>query len=335
MDVSFIIPIYNTKEHLLLRCFESILKLKDIEYEVLLIDDGSESFVEEFCEQFTKEHEMFHYFKKNNEGVSIARNYGINKAIGDYLFFIDSDDTIVTDIFNKSSLNNQADMIVFDLELVDESKVVVWSSFECNSGNIKSEDAILAMMYSGRLNSPCAKMIKRDFIKENKIYFDKNLITGEDADFILNIFLLSPSIYYVDKTIYKYWRRNESSRKRMVSNPEKLVDNYVYHKLKKISIVDKLEIDFKEKQNAKIALVSAEVKSIFNLALDLEQEGLLSDSLKQKIIKAIKDIELSILVECNYFTKLRYNIISKEMWKVMIGIGCIRNIYLALRGLHT
>ena len=121
----------------------------------------------------------------------------------------------------------------------------------------------------------------------------------------------------------------------MVSNPEKLVDNYVYHKLKKISIVDKLEIDFKEKQNAKIALVSAEVKSIFNLALDLEQEGLLSDSLKQKIIKAIKDIELSILVECNYFTKLRYNIISKEMWKVMIGIGCIRNIYLALRGLHT
>lgn len=335
MDVSFIIPIYNTREDLLLRCFESILKLENIKYEVLLIDDGSKPFVEQFCKKFTEKYQMFHYFKKSNEGVSAARNYGISKAKGEYLFFIDSDDTILPNNLNKSILDNSVDMIVFDLSLVDEEKVVVWNSFECNSGYIKSKEAILSMMYSTRLNSPCAKLIKRDLIIKNMIYFDKELITGEDADFILSILLLEPSICYINKVVYQYWRTDESSKMRMISNPEKLVDNYEYHKIKKINILDKIEIDFKSKKDAQIALVSSEIKSIFNLAIDLDQEGMLLDLLKEKITKAIRNIELSILEECNWSTKLRYYILDKELWRAMKKIGYIRKIYLALRGLHT
>ena len=204
MDVSFIIPIYNTQETLLLRCFESILKLENIKYEVLLIDDGSKLFVEQICKSFTKKHRMFHYFKKNNEGVSEARNYGISKAKGEYLFFIDSDDSILPNNLNKLILDSSVDMIVFDLALVDEKKMIICNSFKCNSGYIKSKEAILSMMYSTRLNSPCAKLIKRNLIIENMIHFNKELITGEDADFIMSILLLEPSIYYINKVIYQY-----------------------------------------------------------------------------------------------------------------------------------
>ncbi|MBY6839006.1 glycosyltransferase family 2 protein [Clostridium botulinum] len=334
MEVSFIIPIYNTEESLLLRCFNSILNLRDIKYEVLLIDDGSQNFVEQFCKQFSITHPTFHYFKKNNEGVSEARNYGINKAIGKYIFFIDSDDSIVPECFNEPLMNNKFDIIIFDLALSNKFKSVVWKSFEHNSREVESKEAILDMMYSGCLNSPCSKLIKRDLIIKNKIYFDKNLITGEDADFILNIFLLAPSIYYVNKVIYHYFRTNESSRKRMLSNPEKLVENYEYHKFKKMKILDQLEIDCNSKKNAKIALISTEIKNIFNLVLELQQEGLFSDSLEKKIIQAIKHIEISILMECKFSTKLRYYIIHKKKWKIMIGIQSIRRIYLTFRGLH-
>ena len=335
MEVSFIIPIYNTEKDLLLRCFDSILKIKDIKYEVLLVDDGSEEFVEDFCKKFTEKNKMFRYFKKNNEGVSAARNYGIDKSEGKYLFFIDSDDIIVPDIFDKSLLYNSNDIIVFDLALVNKSKSIVWNSFECSSGNIKSKDAILSMMHSGRLNSPCAKLIKRDLVIKNNIYFNKNLITGEDADFILNILLLSPSIYYINKVIYQYWRVEESSRRRMISNPEKLIDNYEYHKVKKIEILDKIEIDFKVRQDAKISLLSIEIKNLFNMALELDAEGMLSDLLKDKITKTIRNIDLYILVKCNYITRLRYYILCKQIWSIIPSIGYIRNIYLNLRGLHT
>lgn len=335
MDVSFIIPIYNTEKNLLLRCFDSILKIRGIKYEVLLVDDGSKAFVEEFCKQFIKNHKMFHYFKKSNEGVSIARNYGISKAVGNYLFFIDSDDVIVPNIFNKSLLDNSTDMVIFDLALVNKSKSLVWNSFECNPGNIDSIDAILSMMYSGRLNSPCAKLIKRDLVVGNKIYFDKNLITGEDADFILNILLLSPSIYYINEVIYQYWRTEESSRRRMISNSAKLIDNYESHRVKKTKIVDNLQIDFMSKQNAKRALVLTEIKSLFNLALDLQNEGALLDLSKEKITKAIKNIKLTILLECDLLTKLRYYILYKQMWILIPIIAHLRNIYSSIRGLHT
>ncbi len=82
-------------------------------------------------------------------------------------------------------------------------------------------------------------------------------------------------------------------------------------------------------------MVSSEIKSIFNLAIDLDQEGMLLDFLKEKIIKAIRNIELSILEECNWSTKLRYYILDKELWIAMRKVGLARKIYLSLRGLHT
>ena len=334
MDVSFIVPIYNTEERLLLRCFNSILKLKDIKYEVLLIDDGSEDFVEEFCKQFISEYSMFHYLKKSNEGVSQARNYGINRAKGKYLFFIDSDDAIVPEVFNRSLFDNRYDIIIFDLALVDKSKLIVWHSLEGRSRNIDSKDAILTMMYSSSLNSPCTKLIKRELVIRNKIYFDKNIIVGEDAHFILSLFLLSPQIYYNSKIIYHYFRIDESSRRRRIINPKKIIENIEEHKLREIGILDNLEIDCNIKENVRTAIISNGIKDIFNLALDFQDEKLLSDLLKEKIIKVIKNIDISILVKCNLPTKIRYYIIDKEMWGLMAKIQYIRRIYLKLRGLH-
>ncbi|MGJ0841790.1 glycosyltransferase family 2 protein [Clostridium tertium] len=334
MDISFIIPIYNTEEHLLLRCFKSILELKYIKYEVLLIDDGSEDFVETFCSNFCNDYEMFHYYKKCNEGVSEARNFGLNKATGKYIFFIDSDDRIVAEALNRSVIESSSDIIIFDMALVNESKMLIWNSFDCGSGKIESKNAILSMMYSGRLNSPCAKLIKRNLIFKNKISFDKNLITGEDADFILKIFQLSPDIYYVNKVVYQYWRTEESGRNRMIWNSDKLIENYEYHALKNIDILDKIQVDIKVRENAKKALISTEVKNLFNLALDLEQEGILLDSLKNKITISIKNINLDILLKCDRLTKIRYNLLYNQMWKVMLYVGYIRNIYLSIRGLH-
>ena len=120
--ISFIIPIYNTKLELLKRCFSSILELKHLKYEVLLIDDGSEKFIEEFCKDFIKDYSNFYFFRKENEGVSRARNLGIKLAKGNYVFFIDSDDTIVAESLDSLKLEKDTDLVLFDFELIEKEK---------------------------------------------------------------------------------------------------------------------------------------------------------------------------------------------------------------------
>lgn len=334
MDISFIIPIYNTQENLLLRCFESILKLKYIEYEVLLIDDGSEFFVKNFCENFVKDHENFYYLRKNNAGVSEARNYGIKNAKGKYLFFVDSDDTIFADNLDKDTLNKDIDVIIYNSALVDEKKKIPWYSFDGEEGYKESKEAILCMMHSTKLNNPFAKFIKRELIVKNEIYFDRNIVTGEDADFLLNTFLLNPTIYYNNKVIYYYWRTDESARKRRVSHAEKLINNYEYHKMKKLKVLEQLNIDSSSKVKAQISVVSLEIKNIFNLAINLNEEKMLSDLLKEKVAKAINNVESEILMKCNRSTKLRYYILKKNKWFAMKNVGFVRKIYLKFMGLH-
>ena len=94
--ISVIIPIYNMEKYLD-RCINSITEQSYKNIEILLINDGSTDNSLKICKKFQKEDERIKFFSMNHQGVSIARNLGIEKAKGKYIMFIDSDDWIEKD----------------------------------------------------------------------------------------------------------------------------------------------------------------------------------------------------------------------------------------------
>lgn len=101
MLISVIVPVYNVEKYLR-RCVESIMSQTYKEIEILLIDDGSTDDSGRICDDLALKDRRIHVFHKENGGVSSARNLGIERACGDYICFVDSDDWIDIDYFENA-----------------------------------------------------------------------------------------------------------------------------------------------------------------------------------------------------------------------------------------
>ena len=113
--ISIIIPIYNS-EKFLVRCLDSILNQLYNDFEVILIDDGSKDHSLEICQRYSLLDARFKVYSKENGGVSSARNFGLSKAVGSYIVFIDSDDYIAP-LFLKSYIIYQNHLRYLDLKI--------------------------------------------------------------------------------------------------------------------------------------------------------------------------------------------------------------------------
>ena len=91
--ISVVVPIYNSENSLDV-CLESIVRQNYKNFEIILIDDGSTDKSQEICRQYQKEYQNVYYYYQLNSGVSVARNVGIDKATGDLIYFMDSDDIL-------------------------------------------------------------------------------------------------------------------------------------------------------------------------------------------------------------------------------------------------
>ncbi|HEM5188819.1 TPA: glycosyltransferase, partial [Streptococcus suis] len=116
--LSVIIPVYQVEKYLK-RCIDSVLAQKFIDYEIILVDDGSTDSSPEICDEYSIEHPHISVIHKENGGLSDARNVGIKHAVGEYIFFLDSDDWISPTMFEslKEIISSKKhDIIHFDLQ---------------------------------------------------------------------------------------------------------------------------------------------------------------------------------------------------------------------------
>ena len=109
MKVSIIVPVYNVSKYIK-RCLDSLVKQTLSNVEIILVNDGSEEDEEVLIKEYMLEHNNIKYYKKKNGGLSSARNYGLKKAIGEYILFVDSDDYIdenmCLNLYNVAKKNN-------------------------------------------------------------------------------------------------------------------------------------------------------------------------------------------------------------------------------------
>lgn len=219
LELSVIIPVYNVEKYLE-ECLNSISKIKDINYEILIVNDGSPDNSQKIIEEFCKNNNKAKFFIKENGGISSARNYGLERAKGEYIWFVDSDDFINTDEFQNfyKGLEEGIDILIGNYFLLKDKNITQGTeSYKKNiifSGEKflrENGKVILGKGYVWR------NLYRREFLMNNNLYFEKGIVL-EDQLFTILCFLKAKKIKYLDKSIYYYRIGREGS---ITSTPNK------------------------------------------------------------------------------------------------------------------
>ena len=181
---SIIIPVYNVKEYLE-KCLESVLSQSFQDFECILIDDGSKDGSAQICDALATQDKRIRVVHKENEGVAIARNTGIRMAAGDFLMFLDSDDTFSLDLLEMSASKlkqTNSDILVFGYQRVKDNGMSIYQSLP------EENCSITSLLNDG---------YDLSFLLWNKIYA-KKLFDGIDLERLKGITFSEDSILTID-----------------------------------------------------------------------------------------------------------------------------------------
>ena len=212
IKLSIIIPVFNA-ENTLKRCLDSVLQQKDDELEIVVINDGSKDLSDEIMQEYKLRYpEIISYYKKQNTGVADTRNYGIAKAKGKYIMFLDSDDYIDIDLYSiiKQYIEKNIELIKFKLQRVDENNNIIEKVtgpiFEKTTG----EEGFKYLYASDvLLDSPCVYVMKKDIFIRNKLMFNVGT-EHEDFGLIPFVIVLARSMISIAFYGYQYVQSNGS-----------------------------------------------------------------------------------------------------------------------------
>lgn len=193
--ISVIVPVYNVEKYIG-KCIESILSQTFTDFELILVDDGTPDTSGAICDDYAKKDGRVKVFHKPNGGVSSARNNGIEKATGEWICFVDSDDWIEPTYLEDFGLDeSDADIYLQGYVKEKDGSVIARHDFE----KCESDDFFTVLSYSEDnyiINSPCFKLFKRSVIMNNYVRFETNMSYGEDHLFSLTYVLFARSAHF-------------------------------------------------------------------------------------------------------------------------------------------
>lgn len=200
MQLSIIIPVYNAEAYLD-SCLESIVECKE-EFELILVNDGSTDSSSEICQKYANKDLRVKYYEKENKGVSDTRNFGLERATGEFICFVDADDYLSKDWYEK----------IYDAIKLDADVLIFSDSVTGNYGKEKIFDNLFGKESEiAFLGTPWSKIFKSELIKKNNMYFDTNLIHGEDLLFNYELFLKADKIEFISDSFYCYRVNGDSA----------------------------------------------------------------------------------------------------------------------------
>lgn len=211
---SLIVPVYNV-ENYIENCINSILVQDYKDYEVIIVDDGSIDASGYKADKIAKlNSEKVKVIHQKNKGLGGARNSGLMKASGEYVWFIDSDDTIANNALKEIDdfiVKHKVDLVVFDYLYVDEkgkklSREVGFSK----PGTISTLEETPEMLFMA--NSACNKVYRKDLFEMTGVLFPEHK-WFEDLCTVVKLYPFAKKIGYLDKELYFYLQRSGSIMK--------------------------------------------------------------------------------------------------------------------------
>lgn len=282
MFLSVIIAVYNAEDYIK-ECVRSVQKQSLENFEIILVNDGSEDSSFAVCQDFAEEYKNISAFSISHSGAAAARNAGLKQAKGDYVLFLDSDDFILReDCFEQLLINSKSgcEAIFFKYrDYFDNTKVLEDCPFSYkNARNAETyakkiealvrDDAFYGMAWT--------KCIKRNFLSEQKIDFQEGL-KGEDMDWNFKLVTTLSDICFIDEPFIAYRRRAGSAS---TQNSLKQLADFVYIIKKWQNRVSEIE-----DETLKTALFGALAKYYANLLITYTR---VSDTKKKIFIPEIK-----------------------------------------------
>ena len=217
IKVSVIVPVYNVEKYIE-KCLDSLVNQTLKEIEIIVVNDGTPDNSQKIIDKYAKKYQNVKSYIKENGGLSDARNYGLKKASGEYIAFLDSDDYVSTDMYQKmyeKAVSGNFDMVVCDLNYVYEFSDEVkraYSNIKNDTTNIKNA---MINIYPAAWN----KIFKKKLFKTG-IEFKKG-VWFEDVEFIYRLLPHIKTIGVVNEPFNQYLQREGS-----ITNS---IDKRIYH----------------------------------------------------------------------------------------------------------
>jgi glycosyltransferase involved in cell wall biosynthesis len=210
MKISIIIPIYKA-EKWIGRCLDSIFSqsVSERDFEVLCVVDGSPDKSLEILETYKMTHENLIIINQDNQGVSAARNHGIEQSSGDYLLFVDSDDILLDNSLGLifKTIDNGISEVVVCRAFINENEWQPWCGLFNDKEIVSSEEAIRRGFLHG---SVWGCYYNSSFIKKNNIRFPQGVSNGEDNFFFISCLYYANYIRFEDIELYRVIEESNS-----------------------------------------------------------------------------------------------------------------------------
>ena len=326
---SIIVPVYNVEDYLE-ECVNSVRNQTYQDIEIILVDDGSPDRCPEICDNFAKEDERIQVIHKKNEGLSSARNIGLEMASGEYILFLDSDDywnekNALNKLYNEIlKLNFSADAVIYQAILEYPGKILKIDregrEFPDDFNALSPEEEISEMLKRDLIPGGSWIMaLKRSFLMNNSLYFQKG-IKSEDTEWMFRLLNCRPKFQFSNIRFYVYRKNRAGSITNTISYG---------HLIQYIKIVD---------ESRKIKFLNERIKNeilsyaAYHLKIIMGLSGQLNDKSQTKDIRG-KIKKLKLLFEYDLHPKARkvkklVNIIGfNNACKVLSGYLKIRDIW--------
>ena len=303
--ISIIVPIYNVEKYLD-KCVESIVNQTYKCLEIILVDDGSPDNCPQMCDDWGKKDSRIKVIHKNNEGVSKARNCGIDNAAGEYIMFIDSDDWIDEDTIEELYeiiKNENVDIVSFSFnrEYDDDTTKNIHNDEYCifYKKNIfeqlLDDDSVAGYV--------CNKVFRRNLIGDQRL--DSDLYCCEDLEFCVRVAKSSCKVAHTKNRFYHYRQRPDSITGNFSYNPKILSIIKAYQKILPIFIeYDKKDV-YKIERNLLKQNLNIKGRMKLSKAYDKDVLDMLNSNINDLYSSVILNKNNSFVVRLNIFiTKL-------------------------------
>ena len=241
--VSIIVPFYNEEKNIE-SCIKSICSMSYRDFELILVDDGSEDASLARCMEWAGKDSRIVYIKAEHGGVAKARNRGLEAAAGEYIWFVDADDEIKSDALEKMvaafDRNIDADILVGHFEMDADS-------FQSDREGLYDIKEYLAEMLSRNgyyYHVLWNKLYRLSVIKSNRLLFTEGVFFSEDALFNLDFVQYAGKAVYINDVLYKYTEGIGANNKAVKSaqRQKKIYEFFVMSYEKRLKLVKQYEL---------------------------------------------------------------------------------------------
>ena len=284
---SFIIPVYNCADYLS-ACVEGILAIGLSKFEIILVNDGSKDESGNICDDFSRKFQNIITVHQKNQGVSVARNRGIDEASGDYIIFLDADDSVESEKFSKIlkiiENDDSIDMLEFGLifDYYYHGKVYRSDNKLYHIDGVMNAEQWCEVFYELYVNNMISpmwnKVFKRKIITEHNLKLNQNMFLYEDLEFVIRYMTYCDKIYNSTEMVYHYRQaEDEGNAKRRLARIDSLSEFILQIEHPLDNMISVLNCDEKTELSIKSIL------SLLYLVLAREKIGISNRKQMQRI----------------------------------------------------